>query len=65
MAEGRYDLDERIALARRNILEVTERAAVANGAAAEERLANLLSDQQELLDDLLKEREETKNQISK
>lgn len=65
MAEGRYDLDQRIALARRNILEVTERAAVANGAAAEERLANLLSDQQELLDDLLKEREETKNQISK
>jgi hypothetical protein len=65
MAEGRYDLDERIALARRNILEVTERAAVANGAAAEERLANLLSDQQELLDDLLKEREETKNQVSK
>jgi hypothetical protein len=59
MADATHNLDERIALARRNISELTERAAVANGAAVEERLANLLSDQQELLDALLKEREET------
>jgi hypothetical protein len=56
MADLRYNLEERIALTRRNIAELTERAAVANGAAAEERLANLLSDQQDLLACLLAQR---------
>lgn len=56
MADVKYNLEERIALTRRNIAELTERAAVANGAAAEERLANLLSDQQDLLNCLLEQR---------
>ncbi|KRE11351.1 hypothetical protein ASE63_20265 [Bosea sp. Root381] len=56
MADVKYNLEERIALTRRNISELTERAAVANGAAAEERLANLLSDQQDLLNCLLEQR---------
>lgn len=63
MTEERYEIDERIALVRRNILELTQRVVAVNGAAAEERLANLISDQQELLDDLLKEREETTHPI--
>lgn len=57
MADAISRLEARIALARRNISELTERAAVANGAAAEERLANLLSDQQDLLNGLIEERE--------
>lgn len=57
MADDVDRLDTRIALARRTISELTERAAVANGAATEERLANLLSDQQDLLNGLIKERE--------
>lgn len=57
MGEASDNLRERIALARRNISDLTERAAVANGAASEERLANLLAEQQALLDNLLKDRE--------
>ena len=51
------DLDERIALLRRNISELMEQATGASGAAAEEALANRLSEQQDMLNELLKKRE--------
>ncbi|HEV7258904.1 MAG TPA: hypothetical protein VGN82_14080 [Bosea sp. (in: a-proteobacteria)] len=50
------ELDERIALARRNISELMERATGSVGAASEERIAALLSDQQAALDELVKQR---------
>jgi len=53
----REDLDNRIAIARRNIADLTEQAAAASGDAAEERLANRMNEQQELLNSLQKKRE--------
>ncbi|SEG68978.1 hypothetical protein [Bosea lathyri] len=53
----REDLDNRIAIARRNIAELTERAAVASGDAAEERVATRMEEQQALLDSLQTQRE--------
>ena len=50
-------LAARIALVHRYILDWTQRAAVANGAAAEESIALLLDKQQELLSELLKQQE--------
>lgn len=54
---SRMELDERIALLRRNIAELMERATGASGAAVEEALANRLSEQQDMLNELLKKRE--------
>jgi hypothetical protein len=51
------DLDARIAIARRNIAELTEQATGAAGAAIEETIANRIAEQQDLLNDLLKQRE--------
>lgn len=49
------DLAERIAITRRNISELMEQAAAASGAASEDRLAARLNDQQDILNQLLKE----------
>lgn len=53
----RSELDDRIAIARRNISELMEQATGASGAAVEESLANRLNEQQDLLNELLKQRE--------
>lgn len=57
MLDPKDKLAARIALVHRNILDLTQRAAVANGAAAEERIAALLNRQQELLNELLRQQE--------
>ncbi|HEV7321743.1 MAG TPA: hypothetical protein VGO04_24325 [Ensifer sp.] len=49
-------MDERIAIARRNISELMERATATVGAASEERISLLLSEQQAALDELVKQR---------
>jgi len=54
---SQMELDERIALLRRNISELMEQATGASGAAVEEALANRLSEQQDILNELLKKRE--------
>ncbi len=51
------DLDQRIALIRDNIRELTEQAAALSGAEDEARAADRISEQEELLAALLKERE--------
>lgn len=51
------DLDDRIAILRDNIRQITERAAAESGAADEEHNANLLSRQTEELDALLAEQQ--------
>jgi len=53
----RTELDDRIAIVRRNISELMEQATGASGAAVEESLANRLNEQQDLLNELLKQRE--------
>lgn len=52
------EIDERIAIVRGNMRDLTEQAAAYSGAADEERSAQRISDQQDQLDALLKEREE-------
>ena len=54
---SQMELDERIAIVRRNISELMEQATGASGAAVEERLAARLNEQQDLLNELLKKRE--------
>jgi hypothetical protein len=49
-------LDDRIALLRRQISELTEQAAAASGAAQEERLADMLNEKQDRLNALLEQR---------
>jgi hypothetical protein len=51
------ELDDRIALARRNIAELMERATASVGAASEDRISERIADQQAALDDLLKQKE--------
>lgn len=53
----RAELDDRIAIVRRNISELMEQATGASGAAVEESLANRLNEQQDLLTELLSQRE--------
>ena len=50
-------LDERIAVVRDNIRELTEQAAALSGAQDEARAADRIAAQERLLADLLKERE--------
>jgi len=52
------DLDNRIARARANISELMEQATATSGSGAEEAIANRLSEQQDVLNALLKQREE-------
>jgi hypothetical protein len=51
------ELNDRIAIIRDNIAELTEQAAAYSGAADEERNADRIADQQALLDRLMAERD--------
>ncbi len=51
------DLDQRIALTRDNIRELTEQAAAFSGAEDEARVADRLAEQEQALAELLKQRE--------
>jgi hypothetical protein len=51
------DLEDRIAIARDNIRQITEQAAASSGAADEERNANRIAEQQDELDKLIKQRD--------
>lgn len=51
------DLDDRIAIIRDNLRQLTEQAAGSSGAADEERTASRIADQQEELDKLIKQRD--------
>ena len=51
------ELNDRIAIVRDNIRQLTEQATGSSGAAAEERTAERIAQQQDELDALLKERE--------
>ena len=50
------ELDERIAIVRDNIRELTERAAAVSGAEDETRIADRIDDQERVLAELLRER---------
>ncbi|MBV8105562.1 MAG: hypothetical protein JO223_13245 [Hyphomicrobiales bacterium] len=51
------DLEARIAVVRDNIRELTEQAAAYSGATDEARIADRIAEQEDLLAELLKERE--------
>ncbi len=51
------NLEDRIAMARRNIEDLTAQATGASGAAAEESIAARISDQQDVLNALLQQKE--------
>lgn len=51
---NREALDDEIALLRRQISDLMEQAAAASGAAQEERLADMLNEKQDRLNELLK-----------
>jgi len=50
------ELDQRIAIVRDNIRELTEQAAALSGAEDETRIADRIADQERLLAEFLKER---------
>lgn len=50
-------LDERIAIARKNLADLTEQAAAFSGAGDEERAADRIAQQQAILDNLIRQRE--------
>ncbi len=54
---SRAELDDRIALLRDNIRQLTEQAAAFSGAADEERAANRIAEQQDELDRLVAQRD--------
>ncbi len=54
---SRPELDDRIAILRDNLRQLTEQAAGSSGAADEERTANRIAEQQEELDALIKQRD--------
>jgi len=54
---SRADLDDRIAIIRDNLRQLTEQAAGSSGAADEERTANRIAEQQDELDRLVGQRE--------
>jgi hypothetical protein len=51
------ELDDRIAILRDNIRQLTEQAAASSGAADEERNANRIAEQNEALQKLIKQRD--------
>ncbi|MDR6870109.1 cell division protein FtsB [Bosea sp. BE125] len=53
---SKSELDDRIAILRKNISDLTAQATGVSGAAAEEQLASRIEDQQSLLDELVKQR---------
>ena len=54
---SKQNLDNQIAVLRRNIADLMERATATSGSAAEEAIANRINDQQDLLNHLLKQRD--------
>lgn len=54
---SRPELDDRIAILRDNIRQLTEQAAAASGAADEARNADRIAEQQDELDKLVKQRD--------
>ncbi|MBS0534980.1 MAG: hypothetical protein JSR72_13060 [Proteobacteria bacterium] len=54
---SRDELDDRIAILRDNIRQLTEQAAAFSGAADEERAANRIAEQQDELDRLVAQRD--------
>lgn len=56
-AEELAELDQRIAIIRDNLRQLVEQAAAYSGAADDDRNAERISGQQELLDKLLEERD--------
>lgn len=54
---SRAELDDRIAILRDNIRQLTEQAAAFSGAADEERAANRIAEQQDELDRLVAQRD--------
>lgn len=54
---SKQDLDDQIAIARRNIADLMEQATAASGSGAEEAIANRIEEQQDRLNTLLKQRE--------
>ncbi|WP_108045224.1 hypothetical protein [Bosea sp. 124] len=60
MPDAIDNLEDRIALARRNIADLTEQGAGVSGAALEKRVAARLAEQQERLNDLLRQQEALK-----
>ena len=57
------ELDQRIAIVRDNIRELTEQAAALSGAEDETRAADRIADQEQQLAELLKERETLINSV--
>jgi hypothetical protein len=56
------ELDERIAVARENLRDLVEQAAAYSGAADEERTSQRIADQQDKLDELIRQRDALSNQ---
>ncbi|GAU80250.1 hypothetical protein [Bosea sp. BIWAKO-01] len=54
---SKQDLDDQIAIARRNIADLMEQATATSGSGAEEAIANRINEQQDRLNALLKRRE--------
>lgn len=54
---SKQDLDDQIAIARRNIADLMEQATATSGSGAEEAIANRIEEQQNRLNALLKQRE--------
>ncbi|WP_069880100.1 hypothetical protein [Bosea sp. BIWAKO-01] len=54
---SKHSLEGQIAIARRNLSDLMERATATSGSGAEEAIANRINDQQDLLTALLKQRE--------
>lgn len=54
---SKQELDEQIAIARRNIADLMEQATATSGSGAEEAIANRINEQQDRLNKLLKQRE--------
>lgn len=57
MTDTTDNLPDRIALARRNIEDLTAQATGVSGAAAEESIAARIAEQQDRLDELLRQQE--------
>lgn len=57
------ELDQRIAIVRDNIRELTEQAAALSGAEDETRASDRIADQEQQLAELLKEREQLINSV--
>lgn len=54
---SKQELDDQIAIARRNIADLMEQATATSGSGAEEAIANRINEQQDRLNKLLKQRE--------